>query len=315
MSTLGIQDVGLYVPDDGLDSFQVGEGLEASAEFIENKLGFRTLKRKVPGEECSDLCMRAYEDLASRDTIDLASVDCIVVVTQNPDGGGIPHSSAILHRKLELAPAVACFDVSLGCSGYVHGLSIISGFLRENSSNVGLLFTADPYSRIIDSRDRDTVLLFGDAASCTIVSCNWRYRLGKTCYLTDGRWAEAIQLKERSGSLRMNGHQVFRFVARQVVDQVWQCLQSNGCTIEDIDLFLVHQGSKYIVDTLAASLNIPGDKIPFAAEETGNTVSTSLPLLLTDQLSTPLGARTILMSGFGVGLASATTILHRHEEN
>jgi len=315
MSTFGIQDIGRYVPEDGLDSFQLGAGFEASPEFIEEKLGFRTLRRKKSGEECSDLCIRAYEDLASRDAFDLSSVDCVVVVTQNPDGGGIPHSSAWVHRKLGLAPAVACFDVSLACSGYVHGLSIITGFLRENGLNTGLLFTSDPYSCIIDPNDRDTVLLFADAASCTIVSPNWRYRAGKTCYLTDGRMAEAAQVKERSGTLRMNGHQVFRFVARQVLDQIRQCLQSNGCTIEDIDLFLVHQGSKYIVDTLAASLKVPSHKIPFGAGEIGNTISTSLPLLLTDPLRAPPGPRTILLAGFGAGLASATTVLYRRGEN
>ncbi len=315
MSTFGIQNIGRYVPDDGLDAFQIGADLDASAEFIESKLGFRTLRRKEPGEECSDLCVRAYEDLASREAIDASSIDCVVVVTQNPDGGGIPHSGAWVHRKLNLAPKVACFDVSLACSGYVYGLSIIRGFLRESGSNVGLLFTADPYSSIIDPRDRDTVLLFADAASCTIVSRDWRYRVGKTCYLTDGSLAEAAQLKERPGSLKMNGHQVFRFVARQVLDQIRQCLQLNGCTIEDIDLFLVHQGSKYIVDTLAASLKVPSDRIPFGAGEIGNTISSSLPLLLTDQLGTPPGAKTILMSGFGAGLASATTVLYRREEN
>ena len=220
-----------------------------------------------------------------------------------------------MHRKLGLASTVACFDVSLACSGYVHGLSIISGFLRENSLNVGLLFTSDPYSRIIDPCDRDTVLLFADAATCTIVSPDWQYRVGKTCYLTDGSLAEAAQVKERAGCLRMNGHQVFRFVARQVLSQIRQCLQLNGCSIEDIDLFLVHQGSKYIVDTLAASLDLPSDRIPFGAGEIGNTISSSLPLLLTDQLRTPLGPRTILMAGFGAGLASATTVLHRRDEN
>jgi 3-oxoacyl-[acyl-carrier-protein] synthase-3 len=315
MNPFGIQAIGVHAPAEGLDSFALGAAFDASPDFIEQKLGFRSLRRKAAGEECSDLCVRAYQDLLARAAGDLAAIDCVAVVTQNPDGGGIPHASAVVHRKLDLNRSVACFDISLGCTGYVHGLSILCGFLRENDFRAGLLFTSDPYSRIINPVDRDTVLLFGDAATCTYVSCQPRYRPGKTTYLTDGRWAEAIQVPDRAGYLQMNGNQVFRFVAKDVTAQIRHCLAANACTEDDIDLFLVHQGSKYIVDTLAAALKVPQERMPFAAGQLGNTVSSSLPWLLADQLETPKPAKRILLSGFGVGLASATTVLFRMQED
>src|ERR1035438_6305021 len=82
---------------------------------------------------------------------------------------GLPHTSAIVQGKLGLPQNCACFDVALGCSGYVYGLSIIKSFMRDNGMSSGLLFTADPYSKIIDPQDKSTVLLFGDAATASLL--------------------------------------------------------------------------------------------------------------------------------------------------
>jgi len=114
------------------------------------------------------------------------NIDALIVVTQNPDVN-LPHTSAIVHGKLSLPAKCACFDVSLGCSGYVYGLSIISSFLRENSLRTGLLFTSDPYSKIIDRNDKNTALLFGDAASVTLIGDDPIYTMGSFTFGTIGR--------------------------------------------------------------------------------------------------------------------------------
>ncbi len=307
MNVIGIQEIGIYLPTKTIDLYSQSQPFKIERKFIDEKLGFKHLCVKDDLEETSDLCVKAYENLSQKVEIHLGDVDCLVVVTQNPDGYGLPHTSAIVHKKLDIHPDVACFDISLGCSGYVQALSVITSFMQGNQMKCGLLFTADPYSKVINPDDRNTSLLFGDGATCSLISATPRYTVGKTLYQTSGSMSHAIEVNKDSRQLRMEGNLVFRFVATKVPLQIDKCLHLNECKPEDVDVFLVHQGSKYIVETLAKTLKIPFEKMPFKAENVGNTVSSSLPLMLADYLECQ--SNCIILSGFGVGLSSATTLL------
>lgn len=313
MTAWGIERIGVCLPEDSLDVCALGERFDANPQFVREKIGFESLRRKDSGEQCSDLCVRAFDDLIGNHTVDCSKVDCVVVVTQNPDHG-IPHASAIVHHKLKLDASVACFDLSLGCSGYVQGLSVIRGFLSDNGFRAGLLFTADPYSLVMDENDRDTVMLFGDAATCSLISQTPRYRMGKTSFFTDSQHWRAAHIPTGGRFLKLDGNLIFRFVVKQVPRQIHQCLELNDCELDKIDLFLVHQGSKFLVDTLASSLHIPTSKMPFGASSIGNTVSSSLPLLLREHLDSDTRPSPILLAGFGSGLSSAVNILWSCQE-
>ena len=107
----------------------------------------------------------------------------------------------------------------------------------------------------------------------------------------------------------MDGRRVFNFSMRMVPQQILACIENNGLSKDTIDLFLLHQASKYIVDNLRNRLKIPEEKAPFFAADLGNTVSSTIPLMLERYID--VGPRTILISGFGVGLSWASSILKR----
>ncbi|QDT03532.1 Acetoacetyl CoA synthase NphT7 [Rubripirellula lacrimiformis] len=309
---LGIEKVGCYLPSARLDTLELGHKLGATDGFVSKKLGFTKLARKPDCEMTSDMCVSAHEDFAEQCHIH-PEIGCLAVVTQNPDAGGIPHTSSIVHQKLGLSKRIACFDISLGCTGFVHGASIMIGFMRENGIKNGLLFTADPYSAVVSPSDRDTALLFGDGATCTLISSNPKYTLGRSRYLTDSKHSNAIRtIDNPRRTLSMNGSDVFRFVAKHVPREINDCLYENGLTIDQIDRFLIHQGSKFIVETLAAAIHAEPSKIAFTAETTGNTVSSSIPLMLAKVLQEETAPPTnLLLAGFGVGLSSFVTTLKR----
>lgn len=305
--TVGLVSIGSYVPPLRESNFLKKEQFAIDDEFIRDKLGIEEVSRKGDDEETSDLCVRALADLESRTGRGLGDVDCLVVCTQNPDDGGLPHTSAIVHGKLGLSAECACFDIGLGCSGYVYGLSVMKAFMRENGMRRGVLCTADPYSKIIDPQDKGTVLLFGDAATATLLEdapdC-WvpgPFRFG-----TNGK--DGAALENVRGTLHMNGRAVFNFSATAVPPQVTALLAGTGLGESDIDLFLFHQGSKFIVDTLAKRLGLPPEKVPLNLAHQGNTISSSLPLLLKDRLDDPC-LRRMLLCGFGVGLSWASCLL------
>ncbi|ALC17203.1 3-oxoacyl-[acyl-carrier-protein] synthase III [Desulfuromonas soudanensis] len=303
---LGIEEIGTYLPIGRISNYDRKSQFGIDDFFIEEKIGVRRVSVKSPEEETSDLCLSAFEDLQRRISLNKEEIEAVVVVTQNPDYN-IPHTSAIVHGKLGLPSRCAAFDISLGCSGFVYALSVFQAFMAANGMKRGLLFTADPYSKVVDPQDKNTTLLFGDGAAVTLISEHPRFVTGRSTFGTLG--SEYQKLICRDSTLFMNGRAIFNFAAKVVPDDLREMAAKNGIALEEIDRFLIHQGSKIIVDTIAAKLGLPAEKVPYATQDYGNTVSSTIPILLQNEFDGT--ARTIAICGFGVGLSWASSLLRR----
>jgi 3-oxoacyl-[acyl-carrier-protein] synthase-3 len=187
----GIESIAYYIPDNYKSNFDLKEIFEIDDHFIIDKIGVKRVSEKLATEDTSDLCIKAWESLTQTLTIEKEEIDCVIVVTQNPDNN-IPHVSAKVHEALDLKENCACFDISLGCSGFVYALSVIESFIERNNFKKGLLFTADPYSKIIDRKDKNTALLFGDAAAVTVVGQSPVFCSGKYTFGTIGNYTENL---------------------------------------------------------------------------------------------------------------------------
>lgn len=304
---IGIKEISTYLPSKFLSNVDVKDKFDVTEGFIKDKIGMITLAQKKPEQETSDLAMAVVKRLFEQSELTPDQVECLIVVTQNPDGGGLPHTSAILHNKLQLNKNCCVFDVSLGCSGYVQGLSIIKGIMESQGFESGILVTADPYSKIINSSDRDTSMIFGDGATATWVGSSPSWQIGASDFGIDSSKNGSLKIDE-SGQLFMNGRSVFNFAAVEVPKSVERVLDQASLKIEDIDLVVLHQGSKYIVDAIAKRIGSEG-RTPFVAKDYGNTISSSIPIILAENI--PDSTKTILLSGFGVGLSWATCIIER----
>lgn len=307
---IGIDNIGSYIPHYFESNFDKKIKLNIEDDFIVNKIGVERVSRKLSDEDTSDLCVKAFQRLREKTGSKFKDVDCIVVCTQNPDGNGIPHTSAVVHGKLDFENNCACFDISLGCSGYVYALAIVQSFMASNGLHSGLLFTADPYSKGINPEDKNTVLLFGDAATVTHLKeyeggkAFWR--TGKFKFSTFGKDCGA--LNNRSGYIFMNGRAIFNFAMKNVPVQIKELLKKEGLSISDIDLFLFHQGSRYMIEQLRRLLDLSREKAPIQIAQYGNTISSSIPLMLETYLNSNKPKK-IVMSGFGVGLSLASCLL------
>lgn len=305
---IGIQAIGTYIPSGRIDNRNRQQSFDVDETFLVEKIGMLRLAVKTIDEETSDLCKKAFVDLQLKTGVHPEEVECMVVCTQNPDGRGLPHTSAIVHAKLGLPDTCAVFDISLGCSGFVYGLSVIQGFMQANGFRKGILFTADPYSKVVDRQDKNTCLLFGDGSTATLISDDPVWRTGKFLFGSHGQGASAIKVEKENGLLAMNGRAIFSFSASVVPKNILQMLTANALGIEDIDCFALHQGSRFIVDFIKNKLGLEDGKVPFAAGDYGNTVSSSVPLLLSE-----LDGKNerIVIAGFGVGLSWASTVLFK----
>ena len=171
--------------------------------------------------------------------------------------------------------------------------------------------TADPYSKIVDPNDRVTSLLFGDAATATWLGKSPLWSLDAVAYGTDGSGSGHLKIEQRR--LQMNGRQVFNFATTQVAPHIKQLLERKNLSPADIDLFCLHQGSAAVFDAIAKRFGDNAERFVKDMTYTGNTVSSSIPLLL-EKRAFHGGLNRILISGFGVGFSWATAIISKSDK-
>ena len=306
---IGINAIGTYLPTKRESNFAKLKKFEMNESFVREKIGFTKLAKKSSKQETSDLCVQAWENLKEKTAINPNEIDCIIVCTQNPDGRGLPHTSAVVQAKISLPQTCAAFDISLGCSGYIYGLSIIKSFMESNGFKKGLLFTADPYSKVIDKNDKKTATLFGDGATVTLMTNKPIFELGKFVFGSDGTKKDGIIIND-DGYLKMNGRAVFTFTVRKIPNNILEMLKINNLAIENIEKFILHQGSLHIVNSVADNLGVPRSKCPFYSAQYGNTVSSSIPMILNHEFNNQ-DLKIAVLSGFGVGLSWASTYILR----
>jgi len=306
---IGIKRIASYIPAGRLDNMARAESLGSTPEQVSERIGFKRLARMDAWEGTLDLAAQALTRLLQDAGLGPQAIEALVVVSQNPDRN-IPHLSAELHGRAGLSSSCASFDLGLGCSGYVYGLSVLAAFMQANGLKRGILVTADPYSRIVDPEDKATALIFGDAATATLLDDAPLYTIGRFTFGTQGSDADKIACND--GILFMNGRAVFNFAATKVSVNIRETVAANELEMDGIDSFVLHQGSRYIVETIADRLQVDRRKVPFMASEYGNTVSSSIPLMLADLMQAPEHER-ILLCGFGLGLSWASTVIQRKE--
>ena len=300
-----IQAIGAYLPENRESNVARMADFALTTTFLEEKLGVMERAIKQPDEQTSDLCCKAFADLQAHAPIDLSKIQVVTVVTQNPDLK-IPYTAAILHQKLGLGKQCMTFDIAQGCAGYTHALAVLSGLMTSLHLDHALLFTCDPYSTIIDRNDKNTALLFGDGATVSYLSRTGPgYALVQADFGTVPGSAACLQCRE---SFEMEGRTVFNNAVREVPPSIESVLARAALSADAIDLYLLHQASKLVVDYIRQSLAIPVEKAPFAIRGYGNTVSSSIPLLLKPVVQQKTHQRLIL-SGFGVGFSWGTCLI------
>jgi 3-oxoacyl-[acyl-carrier-protein] synthase-3 len=269
-----IRSIGLYLPDKREANYEKAERVGFDRDFLEHKLGVVALSVMEPGETTSDLAIRAFDDLAGRMELPTKQIQLLVVVTQHPDFK-VPHTAAIVHNRLGLAKQCMTFDISQGCAGYAHAVTVMNGVMDAAKLDHGVLITSDPYSDKTANDDRDVALLFGDAATATYFTRSGTgYRLVDSNF---GTLPDSYRCLMYRDHLEMDGGAVFKHAVREAPPSIQELLARNQLGVDDIDLFLLHQGSKYLVEYVGRKLGVPPEKAPFEAGGYGNTVSSSIP--------------------------------------
>jgi 3-oxoacyl-[acyl-carrier-protein] synthase-3 len=289
-------------------------------------------KRRLADEGtcASDFCYAAAERLIKTMKIDRSEIDALVFTSQSPDYR-MPATGITLQHRLDLPKTTLAFDLPLGCSGFVYGLSI--AFNLCNLPHIDQVLVLNGESKKRSKTDKATSLLFSDGGTATLVRKTEQKNPTHLSLRSDGsRWQalhmpaggyrnptsiETLKMKKQEdGGIRcdehtaMDGAAVFEFTITDVPRDIKNTVKRAQTTFEDIDYFVYHQANKFITEHFSKKLKIPRDKIIYSLHKFGNTSSFSIPLTIVSELNPHLNGtkKKLLMSGFGVGLSWGTVV-------
>jgi 3-oxoacyl-[acyl-carrier-protein] synthase-3 len=250
----------------------------------------------------------------------------------------MPATSIILQDRLGLNKNTIAFDVNLGCSGFVYGLSIVYNFVQQAGVRKALLLDGETRSRVYSAKDRKTAFLFGDGGIAAIIEKGEQYGQSWFSLNSDGGRSSLIKmdaggyrnpstpetLKEKvvdeHGNIRsdehgyMNGADVFNFVLAEVPKDIKKTFAFAEKTTADPDFFVFHQANKYMNDYLQKKLKLESEKVPASVSKFGNTSSVSIPLTIVSELQGKLnGSKELFLCGFGVGMSWASAIIKTND--
>jgi len=314
-----IQGISYYLPEDTLSNSELATIFDWSESKISNKIGIENRHIARNDEYVSDLAEKAALKLFDEYAIEKSSIDFILLATQSPDYL-LPTTACILQHRLGLSKHCGAVDFNLGCSAYVYGLAFAKSLIQtEIASNI-LLIASETYSKHLHPEDKSTRTIFGDGAAATLIGKG--RSIGEFTLNTDGSGAEHLIIpasgmkanafsSDRDRYLYMNGSEIFNFTVRELPEAVKKTLEKNNLQMEDIDLFVFHQANKFILEHLRKILNIAKDRFYISLEDTGNTVSATIPIALKKAEGEGLlqKGNTVFLAGFGVGLSWGCTVI------
>jgi 3-oxoacyl-[acyl-carrier-protein] synthase III len=295
-------------------------------DLIASKTGIYSRYIAAPDECSSDLGVAAAEKLFRNYDIDPQSIDFLLFCTQTPDYP-LPTSACLMQDRLGLPTNCGALDFNLGCSGFVYGLSIADGLIRAGVAKRILFITAETYTKMIDPQDRSLRTIFGDAGAATLIESSEEPSLFAFRFGTDGKGADTLLATEKgfrnpaqaieprhrrrwNSDLYMDGPALINFTVEKVPELVKGVLADSGLTDEQIELYLFHQATFKMLNELQNQMGIAAEKMPILLKDVGNTVSSTLPILIRQlrEEKSINPERPNLLVGFGVGWSWAGCI-------
>lgn len=331
---IGIKALAAAVPRTVIDNLNYTEYFPADqVKEVVEKVGIYE-RRFADANTCSsDLCYAAAEKLIADNNINRNEIDLLIFISQTPDFR-MPATSVLLQDRLGLPNSTIAFDINLGCSAFIYGLSVVFSMMQNKGLRKALLLDGETRSKVYSPKDRRSAFLFGDGGVAALIERDETFGESFFSLNSDGSRGDLIKingggyrmpssietLKERVvdeyGNIRsdeqgyMNGGDVFNFVIREIPKDIKKMAEYFGKNLAELDWYIFHQANNFINSYLAKKLKLDTSKIPSTIAKYGNTSSVSVPLTIVDQLKERLnGHNELLLSAFGVGMTWATAIV------
>ncbi|MGA2960019.1 MAG: beta-ketoacyl-ACP synthase III [Thermodesulfobacteriota bacterium] len=287
---------GSYVPPKVLTNFDLEKKVDTSDEWITSRSGIRERRIVERDVATSDLGAQAALRALEMAGLSPEDLDVIITGTNTPDML-FPCTSCFIQAKIGAKRATG-FDVSAGCTSFIHTLSLADKFIKEDPRRKVMVLGAEVMSKVMDWKDRGTCVLFGDGAGAVILTGEE----GERGILANPSSRDTVD--KNLHCLKMAGNQLFKVAVRALAEVSQEAMQFNGLKSEDIDYMIPHQANIRIIEAAAKMVNFPMEKVYFNIERYGNTSAATIPIAL-DEINREgklKAGSLILMCSFGTGV-------------
>ena len=313
-----------HVPEKILTNHDIEKMVETSDEWIQNRTGIKQRHIVSDDEASSDLSTHVAKKLLEKRGIKPEQIDIIIVGTVTPDHL-TPSTAAIVQNNINAQNAWA-FDLSAACSGFLFGLETGSKFIESGKYKTVMVIGVDTMTSILDFKDRETCIIFGDGAGGVILEPSKSDNgIISSILRTDGSGASSLNvlaggsrkpatektIANREHFIRQDGKKVFKFAVKRMADVSEEVLLKNGLSGNDIKLFIPHQANKRIIDATGERCGIPRDRVLINIDRYGNTTAGTIPIALNEAVENKLinNGDYILLSAFGSGFTWGSILI------
>ena len=313
-----------HVPEKILTNYDIEKMVQTSDEWIQNRTGIKQRHIVSDDEASSDLSTHVANKLLKKRGIKPEKIDIIIVGTVTPDHL-TPSTAAIVQNNINAKNAWA-FDLSAACSGFLFGLETGSKLIESGKYKTVMVIGVDTMTSILDFKDRETCIIFGDGAGGVILEPSKSDNgIISSILKTDGSGASSLNvlaggsrkpatketIANREHFIRQDGKKVFKFAVKRMTEVSKEVLLKNGLSGNDIKLFIPHQANKRIIDATGERCGIPKDRVLINIDRYGNTTAGTIPIALNEAVENKLinNGDYILLSAFGSGFTWGSILI------
>lgn len=308
---------GMAVPERILTNADLAQMVETDNDWIVSRTGIRQRHIATDEQTTASLATQAALQALQVARLEPASLDLIIVSTSSPEHI-FPATACLVQDRLGAARAGA-FDLLAACSGFIFAMSLASQAIRSGAAKNVLIIGAETLSRMVDWKDRNTCVLFGDGAGAFVLQASEEAGgILSAVMHSDGSGSDLLSVPGGGSKhpatlqsvqaglhfIQMNGREVFRFATRVMVQATQEALAAAGLSIEDVQLIVPHQANLRIIEAAARGLNIPLERCMVNLERYGNTSTASIPIATCEAVAAGRlkpGDKVVFV-GFGAGL-------------
>ena len=320
-----ITAVSHYVPEKILSNSDLEKMVETNDEWIRTRTGIRE-RRILEKGATSDLAVKAVQQMLTNRGISAEEIDLIIVATITPDMM-LPTTACLVQDKIGARNAWA-FDLNAACSGFLYALSVGARFIETGVHSKIVIVGADKMSSITDYTDRNTCVLFGDAAGAVLLepTNEKEYGILDQRLYSDGSGGKYLHMKG-GGSLNpathetidkkmhyvyQDGKPVFKSAVIGMAEVAAEILERNHLTGKDIAWLVPHQANLRIIDATVQRMGIDPSKVMINIDRYGNTTAATIPLCLSEwwQAGQLKRGQKIVLAAFGAGYTWGATLVN-----
>ena len=318
-----ITAVGKYLPKNIITNADLEKMVDTNDEWIRTRTGIQERRIVDKGQASVEMSINAIQQILDSRDLDPTEIDAIIVGTVTPDML-FPSCAALIQHQIGATNAWG-YDLSAACSGFIFALQSGSALIESGQCEKVIIVGVDTMSSILDYKDRNTCILFGDGAGAVLLEPSEEYGIIDGIMRVDGGGGEFLKMPgggslhktthetvdKKMHYIQQDGRTVYKFAVKGMADVSYEVASRNNLTNDDIDLFIPHQANKRIIDAAAKRLGLPDEKVLINIDKYANTTAATIPIGIVEAVETKRLKKgdNLILASFGAGFTWGATYI------